>query len=193
MFSIPCRCQLFTTSIRTPGITFQGEGGIRLHGTYEYQVVDALGIKHIMLHTFHWCIIWNIYTFTWVRVSSFSVKLSEFLKLTTLQQKYNFLCMTTLCYVYKHLDLLPFQGWLSQHILGLHMGWVGLWGFLWWAPSAKKKYHQGVGSGWSSTWFHSKTGLSSAQYEQISIIFGVWPFWLIHFFFRSITFWWVYG
>ena len=48
-------------------------------------------------------------------------------------------------------------------------------------------------SGWSSTWFHSNTGLSSTQYEQIPIIFGVWPFWLTPFFFRSITFWWVYG
>ena len=63
------------------------------------------------------------------------------------------------------------------------LGWVGLWGFLWWAPSAKRKDHHGVSSGWSSTWFHSNTGLSSTQYEQIPIIFGVWPFWLTPFFF----------
>ena len=50
-----------------------------------------------------------------------------------------------------------------------------------------------ISSGWSSTWFHSNTGLSSTQYEQISIVFGVWPFWLNSFFFRSITFWWVYS
>ena len=69
------------------------------------------------------------------------------------------------------------------------LGWVGLWGFLWWAPSANRKDHHGVSSGWSSTWFHSNTGLSSTQYEQIPIIFGVWPFWLTPFFFRSIPFW----
>ena len=54
---------------------------------------------------------------------------------------------------------------------------------LWWTPSAKRKYHHSVSSGWSSTWFHSSTGLYSTQYEQIPIIFGVWPFSLTHFFF----------
>ena len=39
----------------------------------------------------------------------------------------------------------------------------------------------------------SDTGLYSTQKEQILIIFGVWPFWLTPFFFRSITLWWVYG
>ena len=72
-------------------------------------------------------------------------------------------------------------------------GWVGLWGFLWWAPSANGKDHHGVSSGWSSVWHRSNTGLSSTQYEQIPIILGVWPFWLTPFFFRSITFWWAYG
>ena len=74
-----------------------------------------------------------------------------------------------------------------------HWGWVGLWVVLWWAPSAKRKDNHRVSSGWSSTWFHSNTGLSSTQYEQIPIIFGVWPFWLTPFFFWSITFWRVYG
>ena len=69
----------------------------------------------------------------------------------------------------------------------------GLWGFLWWAPSAKRKDHHGVSSGWSSVWHRSNTGLSSTQYEQIPIILGVWPFWLTHFFFRSITFWRAHG
>ena len=69
-----------------------------------------------------------------------------------------------------------------------HRGWVGLWGFLWWAPSAKRKDHHGVSSGWSSVWHRSNTGLSSTQYEQIPIILGVWPFWLTPFFFWSITF-----
>ena len=69
------------------------------------------------------------------------------------------------------------------------MGWVGLWGFLWWAPSAKRKDHHGVSSGWSSVCHRSNTGLSSTQYEQIPIILGVWPFWLTPSFFRSITFW----
>ena len=50
-------------------------------------------------------------------------------------------------------------------------GWVGLWGFLWWAPSAKRKDHHRVSSRWSSTWFHANTGLSSTQHEQIPIIF----------------------
>ena len=68
-------------------------------------------------------------------------------------------------------------------------GWVGLWAFLWWAPSAERKDHHGVSSGWSSVWHRSNTGLSSTQYEQIPIILGVWPFWLTPFFFRSITFW----
>ena len=71
-------------------------------------------------------------------------------------------------------------------------GW-GLWGFLWWAPSAKRKDHHGVSSGWSSTSFHSNTDPSSTQYEQIPIIFGDWPFWLTLFLFLSITFWRVYG
>ena len=61
-------------------------------------------------------------------------------------------------------------------------GWVGLWSFLWWAPSAKRKDNLGVSSGWSSVWHHSNTGLSSTQYEQIPIILGVWPFWLTPFF-----------
>ena len=73
------------------------------------------------------------------------------------------------------------------------VGWVGLWGFLWWAPSAKGKDHHGVSSGWSSVWHRSNTGLSSTQYEQIPIILGIWPFWLTPFFFRSITFWRAYG
>ena len=71
--------------------------------------------------------------------------------------------------------------------------WVGLWGFLWWAPSAKRKDHHGVCSGWSSVWHRSNTGQSSTQYEQIPIILGVWPFWLTPFFFWSITFWRAYG
>ena len=73
------------------------------------------------------------------------------------------------------------------------MGGVGLWGFLCWAPSAKRKDQHGVSSGWSSTWFHANTGLSSAQYEQIPIIFGVWPNWQTPIFFWSITFWQVHG
>ena len=60
--------------------------------------------------------------------------------------------------------------------------WVGLWGFLWWAPSAKRKDHHGVSSGWSSVWHRSNTGLSCTQYEQTPIILGVWPFWLTLFF-----------
>ena len=47
--------------------------------------------------------------------------------------------------------------------------------------------------GWSGVWHCSNTGLSSSQYEQISIILGVWPFCLTPFFFRSITFWRAYG
>ena len=68
-------------------------------------------------------------------------------------------------------------------ILSTFLGWVGLWGFLWWAPSAKREDHHGVSSGWSSVWHRSSTGLSSTQYEQIPIILGVWPFWLTPFFF----------
>ena len=89
-----------------------------------------------------------------------------------------------------------FSGYtVSSGILFLDaMGWVGLWGFLWWAPSAKKKDHHGVSSGWSNVWHRSNTGLSSTQYQQIPIILGVWPFfgWLSSFF-RSITFWRAYG
>ena len=59
--------------------------------------------------------------------------------------------------------------------------------------TAKRKDHHGVSSGWSSVWHCSNTGLSSSQYEQISIILGVWPFCLTAFFFRSITFWRAYG
>ena len=70
---------------------------------------------------------------------------------------------------------------------------MGLWGFLWWAPSATRKDHHGVSSGWISLWHRLNTGLSSTQYEQIPIILGVWPFWLTPFFFRSITFWQAYS
>ena len=45
------------------------------------------------------------------------------------------------------------------------VGWVGLWGFLWWTHSTKRKDHHGVSSGWSSVWHRSNTGLSSPQYE----------------------------
>ena len=74
-------------------------------------------------------------------------------------------------------------------------GCVGLWGFLWWAPSDKRNDHHRVSCGWSSVWHHSNTGLSSTQYEQIPIILGIWPFWLTPFFFLSITvtFWRTYG
>ena len=75
----------------------------------------------------------------------------------------------------------------------LCMGWVGLWGFLWLAPYAKRKTHHRVSSGWSCVWHHSNIGLSSTQYEQIPIILEVWPFWLTPFFFRSVTFWRAYA
>ena len=80
-----------------------------------------------------------------------------------------------------------------SEILTKDSGVGGLWGFLWWAPSAKRKDYHRVSSGWSSVWHRSNTGLSSTQYEQIPIILGVWPFWLTPFFFRSITFWRAYG
>ena len=63
------------------------------------------------------------------------------------------------------------------------VGCVGLWGFLWRAPSTKRKDRHRISYWWSSTLFHSNTGLSSTQYEQIPIIFGAWPFWLTPFFF----------
>ena len=65
----------------------------------------------------------------------------------------------------------------------IEFGWVGLWGFLWWASSAKRKDHHGVSSGLSSVWHRSNTGLSSTQYEQIPVILGVWSFWLTPFLF----------
>ena len=83
----------------------------------------------------------------------------------------------------------PMIGWYIITILpfkihsNLFRGWVGLWGFLWWAPSAKRKDYHGVSSGWSSVWHPSNTGLSSTQYEQIPIILGVSPFWLTPFVF----------
>ena len=97
-----------------------------------------------------------------------------------------------------------FVGFTVDWFYGMHVfitnytglvswGWVGLWGFFWWAPSAKREDHHGVSSGWSGTWFHSNTGLSRTQNEQIPIIFGVWPVWLTPFLFQSIKFWRVYG
>ena len=89
------------------------------------------------------------------------------------------------CRFFAHVTL-KFDGWprkIIRHIFYTTWGWVGLWGFLWWAPSAKRKDHHGVSSGWSSVWHRSNTGLSSTQYEQIPIILGVWPFWLTPFFF----------
>ena len=54
---------------------------------------------------------------------------------------------------------------VSLHTGNLHksyftVGWVGLWGFFWWAQSAKRKDHHGVSFGWSSVWHRSNTGLS---------------------------------
>ena len=71
---------------------------------------------------------------------------------------------------------------ILRQVMSQPWGWVGLWGLLWWTPSAKRKDHHGVSSGWSSPWFHSNTGLSSTRYEQIPIIFVVRPFWLTSFF-----------
>ena len=48
--------------------------------------------------------------------------------------------------------------------------------FLWRAPSAKKKDHQGVSSGVGSIWLLSNIDLYSKQYVQISITFDVLPF-----------------
>ena len=97
-----------------------------------------------------------------------------------------FICI--LCMLYMPWKIVP----ESIHTVKMDC-WVGLWGFLWWAPSAKRKDHEGVSSGWSSVWHRSNTGLSSTQYEQIPIILVVWPFWLTLFFFQSITFWRAYG
>ena len=77
----------------------------------------------------------------------------------------------------------PNNPWKTPIARPIRVGWVGLWGFLWWAPSAKRKDHHGVSSGWSSVWHRSNTGLSSTQNEQIPIILGVWPFWMTPLFF----------
>ena len=71
--------------------------------------------------------------------------------------------------------------------------WVGLWGFLWWAPSAKRKDHHGVSSGLSSVWHRSNTGLSSTHYEQTQLYLGFGHFGWLSSFFRSKTFWRAYG
>ena len=121
--------------------------------------------------------------------------------------KWHSVCQNLRLNLYCHLDHKSVwykyaNQWLNLHCDDLFikavtwrniLGWVGLWGFLWWAPSAKRKDHQGVSSGWNRVWHRSNTGLSSTQYEQIPIILGVWPFWLTPFFFRSITFWRAYG
>ena len=93
----------------------------------------------------------------------------------------------------RSLYIVFFFSFILMCFLFFKLGWVGLWGFLWWAPSAKRKDHHGVSSGWSSVWHCSNTGLSSSQYEQISIILGVWPFCLTPFFFWSMIFWWAHG
>ena len=82
-----------------------------------------------------------------------------------------------------HLTLVVYLYSGNNASLLLALGWVGLWGFLWWAPSAKRKDHHEVSSGWSSVWHRSNTGLSSTQYEQIPIILGFGHFgWLPSFF-----------
>ena len=85
-------------------------------------------------------------------------------------------------------------GHLIETHCSLKAGWGG-WGceVSCGGHHRQRKDHHGVSSGWSSIWFVSNTGLSSTQYEQITIIFGVWPFWLTPFSFQSITFCGAYG
>ena len=71
-----------------------------------------------------------------------------------------------------------------------HMGWVGLWGFLWWA---KRRDHHGESSGWSNTWFHSILAYLVQNMSRSQLYLGFGHFGWILSFFRSITFWQVYG
>ena len=88
---------------------------------------------------------------------------------------HNCCCCNYCCYCwfyppsYNFIFCLLLVTWLMFYIQMLYWlfkatGWVGLWGLLWWAPSAKRKGHHGVSSGWSSVWHRSNIGLSSTQY-----------------------------
>ena len=66
--------------------------------------------------------------------------------------------MSFIWHYYQHGSIYVGFSWKS--VFEIMMGWVGLWGFLWWAPSVKRKDHHRVSSGWSSTWFHSNTGVA---------------------------------
>ena len=133
-----------------------------------------------------WPFIWAIYVCLVIFVWGLCVIIGQLLGLYCSYPKFCNGCWVII--VICHLGQVCSYGCSS-----VNGGWVGLWGFLWWAPSAKRKDLHGVSSGWSSVWHRSNTGLSSTQYEQIPIILGVWPFWLTPFFFRSISFWRAYG
>ena len=82
------------------------------------------------------------------------------------QETYKYICIFLLFIKTKMTQVVEVSHG-RMHAQNHGLGWVGLWGFLWWAPSAKRKDHHGVSSGWSSVWHRSNTGLSSTQYEQI--------------------------
>ena len=69
------------------------------------------------------------------------------------------------------------ENWLGYNST---MGWVGAVRFLV-VGTIGKEERPPRGQLWMEQYLF--TGLSSTQYEQIPIIFGVWPFWLTPFFF----------
>ena len=75
-------------------------------------------------------------------------------------------------------DDMSWGGWSCEVSCGGHHRQRGK------TTTAKRKDHHGVSFGWSSIWFHSNTGLSGTQYEQIPVVFGVWSFWLTLSFFN---------
>ena len=93
---------------------------------------------------------------------------------------FEWLMVASPCYITRYLGPLPGVGGAARFLV---VGTID-----------RQRGKTTTGSALDGAVLHSNTGLSSTQYEQIPITFGVWPFWLNpFFFFWSITFWQAYG
>ena len=82
---------------------------------------------------------------------------------------FEWLMVASPCYITRYLGPLPGVGGAARFLV---VGTID-----------RQRGKTTTGSALDGAVLHSNTGLSSTQYEQIPITFGVWPFWLNPFFF----------